>query len=55
MAPTLHDISATMTPELRGDRHPSPHPVFQIRNRARTHARLTFDESPELYLREEMC
>ena len=56
MAPTLHDISATMTPELRGgDQRPAPQPVFEIRNRARTHARITFAESPELYLREEMC
>ena len=56
MAPTLHDISATTTTELRGgDRLPTLDPVFQIRNRLRTHARITFAETPELYLREEMC
>ena len=55
MAP-MHDISATATFELpRGDRLPMPHEVSGIRNRVRFHARLTFADNPELYLREEMC
>jgi hypothetical protein len=56
MAPTLHDISAATTSELpRGDRLPMPHEVYGIRRRVRAHTRITFAESPELYLREEMC
>jgi hypothetical protein len=55
MAPTPHDISTTTTPRPRGgDRRLTPDPAFQIRNRARTHARITYAETPELYLREEM-
>jgi hypothetical protein len=56
MAPTLRSTSSFPTPELRrsnlragrGDGH-------GMRTRIRVpHARITFAESPELYLREEM-
>jgi hypothetical protein len=51
MAP-MHDISATQTSEpRRSDRLPTRHPAFEVRTRVR----VTFAESPDLYLREEMC
>ena len=50
MAP-MHDISATTTSEpRRSDRLPTRHPAFEVRTRVR----VTFAESPDLYLREEM-
>ncbi len=57
MAPTLHDISPNMTPELRrANKRPTLHPVLEVRTRVSIpHARITFAESPELYLREEMA
>jgi hypothetical protein len=57
MAPTFHHISPSTTAELRRpDRRPSHRTAIGIRARVHVpHARLTFAESPELYLREEMC
>ena len=50
MAP-MHDISATTTSEpRRSDRLPTRHSVLEVRTRVR----VTFAESPDLYLREEM-
>jgi hypothetical protein len=56
MAPTLYDISQSSTPELRrAHKRPTRHPVLDLRTRVSIpHARITFAESPELYLREEM-
>ena len=56
MAPTLYDISQSTTPESRrAHKRPSRHPVLELRTRVSIpHARITFAESPELYLREEM-
>jgi hypothetical protein len=57
MAPTLYDISPNTTPELRrANKRPSRHTVARVRARVGIpHARITFAESPDLYLREEMC
>ena len=49
MAP-MHDISATTTSERPAHRLPTRHPSFEVRTRVR----VTFAESPDLYLREEM-
>jgi hypothetical protein len=57
MAPTLHDISMSMTPELRrAEKRPGRHPGLEARTRVSIpHVRITLAESPELYLREEMA
>jgi hypothetical protein len=58
MAPTFHHISPSTTFEQRRPDRRSGHrrPVLGIRSRVHVpHARLTYAESPELYLREEMC
>jgi hypothetical protein len=51
MAP-MHDMSAAapIAEPRRANRLPTRHPAFEVRTRVR----VTFAESPELYLREEM-
>jgi hypothetical protein len=57
MAPTFHHISPSTTVEQRRpERRPSHRAALGARTRVHVpHSRLTFAESPELYLREEMC
>jgi hypothetical protein len=52
MVATLHDIPPTMSAEPRrtDDRHAS-----HAAPRVRTRVLMTFADSPELYLREEMA
>jgi len=54
----LADISLITTPAeaRRSDKRPALHPALAVRTRVGIpHARITFAESPDLYLREEMA
>ena len=56
MAPTRHHISPNTTELRRPERRPGRHSSVNVRMRTRApRTRITFAESPELYLREEMC
>lgn len=52
MVATLHDIPPTMSAEpLRTDERHAPRPAPRVRTRVL----ITFADSPELYVREEMA